>query len=82
MTHHTHDQTCQPQHLASSPLGSISSCPHCAAIHLTLGQVTLRLSPEAFRDLGHLMAQAQASLASEAPKAAAPFVMRPVGRLQ
>lgn len=78
--------TCRHEPVANSQLGNISMCPHCAVVHVAIGHVTLRFTTDAFRDLGHLVAQAQASL--DAPpredKPAAPpsFVMPPVGRIQ
>lgn len=79
-----HTSPCQHQPVANSPLGAITVCPDCQVVHLAIGHVTMRFTVDAFRDLGQLLAQAQASL--EAPpreKAPVPsFVMPPVGRIQ
>jgi hypothetical protein len=75
---------CRHQAVANSPLGNITVCPHCAVVHVAIGHVTMRFTTEAFRDLGSLVALAQASLGAPAQDSAPmpSFVMPPVGRIQ
>lgn len=79
-----HNPPCQHQPVAASPLGNVTVCPHCAVVHVAIGHVTLRFTVDAFRDLGQLVAQAQASLEAppQEPAAVPSFVMPPVGRIQ
>ena len=40
---------CRHQTLAESPLGSVSLCPECGVVQLTMDSVTVRLDLEAFQ---------------------------------
>lgn len=58
MTHDAPDPACHNRLLGSGPLGAVSQCSECGQIHLTLAYLTLRLQPDAFRELTGMMAMA------------------------
>jgi len=71
MSHEAPDPGCHPRLLGSGPLGAVSQCTECGQIHLTLAYLTLRLQPDAFRELTGMMAMALQQLPS--PPLAAPL---------
>jgi hypothetical protein len=54
--------TCQPHEVACNELGSVCACAGCGQVQLTLQCFTVRLDPEAFRELAALVACAQRRL--------------------
>ncbi|MBI1891451.1 MAG: hypothetical protein HYS18_12445 [Burkholderiales bacterium] len=58
---HKHEH-CKNAALAASPLGTVSICPACGVVHLSLQYVSMRFEPEAFRALTHMLAMAQARI--------------------
>lgn len=49
---------CKPQLLGEGPLGSVAQCGEGGQVHVVVGYLTLRLQPEAFRELVGMMALA------------------------
>ena len=47
-----------PRVLCQGPLGAVTVCSACGQVHLLLGYVTLRLEPDAFRELTGMLAVA------------------------
>lgn len=80
MSAHGSNQGCPLHRLASGRIGQVALCPDCAAVHLSVQCLTLRMDPAAFMELVELMVQARARLlaaesgtacdADEAPNAA------------
>lgn len=50
---------CLHQPLAESPLGSVSICPDCGVVQLTMDAVSVRLDMEAFHLATQMMVQAR-----------------------
>lgn len=64
--------------LASSPLGSVTTCAGCGVVHLHLPVMTLRFEPAAFHELARLLAQACQGMGPDgAAEAEAPALPRP-----
>ena len=53
---------CHPHEVACNALGSVCACPGCGQVQLTLQCLTVRLEPEAFRELAALVACAERRL--------------------
>jgi hypothetical protein len=53
---------CTVRLLASSAVGNVSACPGCGHVQLTLEYLTLRLEPDAFRELSRMLVEAQTVL--------------------
>lgn len=70
MAHDVPEPACRTRVLSAGPLGGVSQCADCGQIHLTLAYLTLRLQPEAFRELTGMLALALQQLS--APVSAAP----------
>jgi hypothetical protein len=54
--------SCRCIALASGPLGQVLACPECGTIHLSLPQVSLRLSLDNFNELSAMVGKAQGRL--------------------
>jgi hypothetical protein len=52
--------------LAGGEVGSVDRCA-CGCLHLHIGALTLRLHPDAFRELAGVLREAAKALATEAP---------------
>lgn len=50
---------CSPAVIAEDVVGSVSVCPGCGAVHVSLQHVTLRLAPDAFRVVACMLGTAQ-----------------------
>lgn len=73
MTLSTSDSSCDARLLSSGPLGSVAQCGECGQIQLSLAYLTLRLQPDAFRELAGMLAMALQQLtpvATQRPAAA------------
>lgn len=75
MSSHNAGEGCPLHRLAAARIGQVALCRECAALHLSVQCLTLRMDPAAFMELVDLMVQArnrllQASGAS-APEAEA-----------
>lgn len=66
---------CRPRTVAQGALGQVLVCEHCRQVHLQVGALTLRLTPEAFEELSEMTLSArrglQARLAEASPAASA-----------
>lgn len=51
--------TCANHPVAASEVGSVSLCPDCGVVHLSLQYVSMRFEPEAFRALVRMLGLAQ-----------------------
>ena len=60
--------SCPTHGLAESPVGSVTLCPGCGVIHVTLNYVTVRLEPGAFDELTRMLMQARLALVRERVK--------------
>jgi len=58
--------------IARNALGSVTACADCGNLQLTLQCLSVRLEPEAFRELAALVACAQQRIAHRAVLHAAP----------
>lgn len=50
---------CHPAVIAEDTVGSVSICPGCGAVHMTLQHVTLRFAPDTFRVVANMLGVAQ-----------------------
>lgn len=63
-----HDRVrCEPESLAQHGCCEIMHCPHCYAIHLHIGPVSLRLPLEALRQVAAATAEAEVALRVDRP---------------
>lgn len=53
---------CRLHRLAANRLGQVALCPECAALHLSVQCLTLRMDPAAFMQLVEMMVQARQRL--------------------
>ena len=67
---------CQHIALARGDNGHVAICPECNVIQVVLSHLSVRFSPEAFRDLAQMVGTAQARLdhVQQASAAAAALV--------
>ena len=65
------DSTCRCVVLASGHAGQVSTCPECGTVHVSMPQMSLRLTRETFRSLAGLVASAHFKLDGAAPQATA-----------
>lgn len=63
---------CEPESLALHGCCEILHCPHCNAIHLHVGPVSLRLPLEALRHVASATAAAEAALRQSQPEVPKP----------
>jgi hypothetical protein len=56
------DEPCHQLAIADNNVGHVSLCSGCGQVHLSLGHVSLRFTPEAFRALVDLTGTAQSRL--------------------
>lgn len=55
-----HDQRpCSPAVIVEDAVGSVSICPGCGAVHLSLQHITLRFAPDTFRVVTNMLGVAQ-----------------------
>ncbi|WP_043458032.1 hypothetical protein [Azohydromonas australica] len=66
------DAGCRPRTVAQGALGRVLVCEHCRQVHLQVGALTLRLTPEAFEELSEMTLSARRGLQAcpDAPSAA------------
>ena len=57
-----HNPRCEHTGIAHSSIGAVTVCNDRNIVHLSLSHVTLRLTPEAFRNLGELLRNSQGQL--------------------
>jgi hypothetical protein len=50
---------CRPRMVVQGALGQVLVCEHCRQVHLQVGALTLRLTPEAFEELSEMMLSAR-----------------------
>lgn len=67
---------CPAVPVAQNSLGGVAVCPGCGQVHLVLQYLTLRFEPDAFRELGALIAAAQRRIDSERPAGEEPAAPR------
>lgn len=58
MNENGHDG-CSTHWIARSAVGGVATCPCCGNVHLTLEYLTLRLEPNAYRELVGMLVFAQ-----------------------
>lgn len=68
---------CEPETLAEHGCCEILHCPHCNAVHLHVGPVSLRLPLEALRHVASATAEAEAALRQSQPDRRTPELARP-----
>ncbi|MFT3697868.1 MAG: hypothetical protein QM831_32305 [Kofleriaceae bacterium] len=66
-------QLCRRDTLASSDFALVEHC-NCGAVHVTIGAVTLRLSPSAIAPLAETLADAATALVIERARGSHPNV--------
>lgn len=71
-------ERCQHIPIAHSSAGQVAICAECQVVHVELGHVSLRFTPDTFREIGHMFASAQARLERASEASSAP-VAKPVG---
>jgi hypothetical protein len=63
------DSNCRCVVLATSDAGQISTCPECGTVHISMPQMSLRLTRETFRSLAGLVTPAHVELDGATPPA-------------
>jgi len=63
---------CPLHRLAAARIGQVALCRECAALHLSVQCLTLRMDPAAFLELVDLLVQARARLVAHGAAAEAP----------
>lgn len=56
---------CRPRTVAQGALGQVLVCEHCRQVHLQVGALTLRLTPEAFEELSEMTLSARRGLQAQ-----------------
>jgi hypothetical protein len=69
-------ERCQHIAIANSPSGHVTVCLECSIVNVSINNLSLRFTPEVFREVAHMLASAQARLdhVSEASAAAAAVI--------
>lgn len=68
---------CPTQCVAHSAVGTVTACPSCGNVQLTLDYMTLRFQPAAFRELVGMLVFAQTRLDSDPALRAEPAPLAP-----
>jgi predicted RNA-binding Zn-ribbon protein involved in translation (DUF1610 family) len=64
------DSACRCVVLATADTGQVSTCPECGTIHISMPQMSLRLTRETFRSLAGLVTSAHVELDGATAQAA------------
>jgi hypothetical protein len=69
-------ERCQHIAIANSQSGHVTVCLECSIVNVSINNLSLRFTPEVFRDVAHMLAAAQARLdhVREASTAAAALI--------
>jgi hypothetical protein len=72
---------CEPVSLAQHGCCEVLLCPQCDAIHLHIGPLSLKLPPEALRQVSAATAEAEKALRQYQPDVRTPQPDRPEAKL-
>ena len=62
MTYLPQSSSCQHLGIAHSDIGNVVLCPECGVVRISMEHMSIRLGPEAFRSLAHMLNAAQAKI--------------------
>ena len=62
MTYQPQSSSCQHLGIAHSDVGNVVLCPECGVVRISMEHMSIRLLPEVFRSLAHMLNVAQARI--------------------